>query len=213
MFDSGDGVSHIFPVFEGCPLKEGINSIDLAGCDLTNFMKKILTDRKYSFSSSAEREIVRDMKEKLAYIALDYNQELKASKASSFVEKRYELPDGKVITIGDECFRCPELLFKPSLIRREEPGIHKAIYNSIMKCDVYFRKHLYNNILLSGGTTMFPGIANRLSKEISLIAPKSMKINVEVLPERIYSAWIGGSIMASLKDFDQVLCVPPFFST
>ncbi|CAL5358416.1 unnamed protein product [Camellia sinensis] len=119
------------------------------------------------------------------------------------VEKSYELPDGQVITIGAERFHCPEVLFQPSLIGMEATGIHESTYNSIMKCDVDIRKDLYGNIDLSGGSTMFPGITDRMSKEITALAPGSMKIKVVAPLERKYSVWIGGSILASLSTFQQ----------
>ena len=196
--DSGDGFTSLVPIFECYPLKYAISKLNITGRDQTELMIKLLNENGYRFQTSPEKKIAKHIKEKACYVALDYEDE--SHKVEPF---EYELPDGNFITIKDERYKCPESLFKPSMIFKEDCGIDEGINNSIQKCDIDIRKELYNTIVLSGGNTMYKGLPERLTKEVKKYAPESLKKAVRVIvpPEPKIATWVGGSILSSINTF------------
>eukprot|EP01084_Bolivina_argentea_P257555 433962_1 len=142
-----------------------------------------------------------DVKETLCYVAIDCDHEMKNVKMSN----QYELPDGNVITVGSERFIAPEIIFTPNLVRYNSEGIHKLLFNSIMRCDDSIRKDMWFNIVLCGGNTMFNGMPERLSKEIRKLGDNvRYPIRMCACPERKRIVWIGGSIFSSLSTFEDM---------
>ena len=198
-FDSGDGITYFNPIFSGCSIISSVVRLNFAGRDLTEYMIKLLNDSGKNFSTVAEKEIIKEIKEKACYVALDYNEELKNIK-----EFNYELPDGTNVDIKEQRIKCPEALFKPYLIGKEGNGIGQSCYDSIQKCNNDIRKELYNCIVLSGGSSMYNGFPERFTKEIKNLVPDSIKEEIKVIasPERKYAVWIGGSLLSTSSSFD-----------
>ena len=201
VLDSGEGISHTVPIYEGYAIPHAIQKILLAGRDLTEYLREILKERGLAFTTPAELDIVRDIKETMTVTVSDFNEAMKDAEESHACEKNYELPDGRKILIGNERFRCPEILFQPSLAGHDLEGVHKYCFDSVMKCDNDVRKDLFANIILSGGSTLFEAMGERLWQEIHTLTPSNGRIKVLAPPERLYSVWLGGSILASLSTF------------
>uniref|UniRef100_H3G8F5 Actin n=1 Tax=Phytophthora ramorum TaxID=164328 RepID=H3G8F5_PHYRM len=195
VLDVGDGVAHVVPVYEGFTLPHAITRMDIAGRDVTRHLQLLLRRAGYNFQTSAEREVVREIKEKLCYVAFNPTKEeqLEAEKSALAVKD--------MLSIGPEKFRAPEVLFRPEIIGSEARGVHECLVQAIMKSDLDLRKTLFSQIILSGGSTLFPGFGDRLLAEVRKKAPKDIKIRISAPPTRIYSTWIGGSILASLATF------------
>lgn len=216
--DCGDGVTHAVPIYEGFVMPHSMTRVDVAGRDVTKFLQLQLRKQGYAFHTSAELDIVREIKEKACYVAPDVEKEEKAERDRIKEERLgvlgkkpqqssaslYRLPDGTVIDIGPSQFRAPEVLFRPDLIGSEYQGIHECLTDAIRKSDLDLRPNLYENIVLCGGSTLYRGFGDRLLNEVKKLAPKDIKIRIQAPQERRYSVWIGGSILASLSTFKKM---------
>lgn len=202
VIDSGEGCTSIVPVFEGFALPHSIERMDVGGRNITEYLNLLLKKNGVAnFHTSAEMETVRDIKEKLCYVAFKAEINEHAEEEHSEV---YTLPDGNTLKIGNEKSRAPEILFNPSLIGLEYSGIPQLLCNSISRSDLDIRRSLFSNIMLAGGSTLFDGFGDRLLLESRKLAPKDTKVKIWAPPERILSSWIGGSILASLATFKQM---------
>jgi len=212
--DSGDGVTHICPVYEGFALPHLTRRLDIAGRDITRYLIKLLLLRGYAFNHTADFETVRMMKEKLCYVGYDIMTEQKLAQETTFLVEPYTLPDGRVIKVGGERFEASEALFQPHLINVEGKGIAELVFDAIQSAEMDMRPDLYKHIVLSGGSTMYPGLPSRLEREIKQLYLERVlkgdtdrlskfKIRIEDPPRRKDMVFIGGAVLADvMKDRD-----------
>jgi len=205
VLDSGDGVTCAVPVYEGFALPHAIQRSDVAGRDVTEYLQKLLRKGGANLHTSAEMEIIKDIKEKKCYVEFNIMKAESDAKEDNDPGMPYTLPDGNIIYIQAEKFRAPEVLFNPSLIGLEYDGIHQCLRKAIALSDLDIRKSLFNTIVLSGGSTMFEGLGDRLLKEIRDISPRDTKIKIYAPRTRLISTWIGGSILANVPTFKKML--------
>jgi actin-related protein 2 len=207
--DSGDGVTHIIPVYQGYSLPHLTKRLDIAGRDVTRYLIKLLQLRGYNFNRTADFETVRQIKEKLCYVSYDLNLDKKLSTETTVLMEQYTLPDGRVIKIGSERFEAPECLFQPELVDCESAGVAELLHNVINSADLDLRPELYRHIVLSGGSTMYPGLPSRLEKEMKQLylthvlkgdssRLANFKINIDDPPSRRHMVFLGGAVLANL---------------
>lgn len=212
--DSGDGVTHIVPVYDGYSNPHLIRRLDIAGRDISRQLGKLLLRKGYHLSETADFETIREIKEKLCYVGCDLELERKLALETTTLLKDYILPDGRTIRLGAERFEAPEILFQPHLIDKECPGLAEQLFNAIQAAAVDLRPDLYRHIVLSGGSTMYPGLPTRLEDDLKRLYLErvlqgdssrggKVKIRIEDPPKRKHMVFMGGAVLADLmKDND-----------
>jgi len=207
--DSGDGVTHIVPVYEGFSLPHLTRRLDIAGRDITKYLIKLLQLRGYAFNRTADFETVRQIKEKLCYVSYDLELDKALSEDTTVLVENYTLPDGRVIRLGSERFEAPECLFQPHLVDVDQPGMAEFLFNTIQAAEVDVRSSLYKAIVLSGGSSMYPGLPSRLEKELKQLwltrvlkgNPERLdkfKVRIEDPPRRRHMVFLGGAVLANI---------------
>jgi len=207
--DSGDGVTHIVPVYEGFALPHLTKRLDIAGRDITKYLIKLLLLRGYAFNRTADFETVREIKEKVCYVGYDLEIEKQLALETTVLVQPYTLPDGRVIKVGAERFEAPEALFTPRLVDIEQPGVAEMLFNTIQAADIDTRSDFYKHIVLSGGSSMYPGLPSRLEKDVKALYLQKVlkgdtsklakfKIRIEDPPRRKHMVFLGGAVLAEI---------------
>lgn len=213
--DSGDGVTHVVPVWEGICPPLLVRRLDVAGRHITRHLIKLLQIRGYNFNRSADFETVRQIKEALCYVGYDLDVEKRLALETTSLIREFKLPDGRTIKVGRERFEASEVLFNPSLIDVEAVGMSEMLFNMIQDAEIDLRADFYGHIVLSGGSTMYPGLPSRLEKDMRDMylkrvlkgdekALSKFKLRIEDPPRRKHMVFLGGSVLADImKDRDE----------
>ncbi|MCO5556904.1 hypothetical protein L7F22_010459 [Adiantum nelumboides] len=207
--DSGDGVTHVVPVVDGFSFPHSTKQIKIAGRQITSYLIDLLLRRGYAFNRMADFEAAREIKEQLCYVSYDYKRECQLGVETTILVKQYTLPDGRIIKVGGERFQAPEALFNPDLLDIEGEGLAEMAFRCVQEMDIDNRMPLYQHIVLSGGSTMFPGLPSRLEKEIRQLylqtvlkgnkqGLKKLKLRIEDPPRRKHMVYLGGSVLAGI---------------
>ena len=213
ILESGEGVTQSCVVYEGYSIPNSYIRNNYGGRDVTDYFQTLLKKQGYSFSTTSEFEIVKKIKEEICFTVVGSssnnplsnisNLEL-GNKNKSESSNIYNLPDGNAIKIGEEKSLAPEILFNPSIIGSEHLSFQEMIVTSINKVDIDLRKNLFNNILISGGNTLFKGIQEKFHTEIKYLSPKNMKVRIHSPGNRLLSCWTGGNVISTLEIFKKM---------
>jgi centractin len=203
VLDVGEGVTHAVPVYEGFALPHSVTRSNVAGRDVTRQLQWNLRRSGVNFTTTAEADLAKTMKEELCYLTPTplMNDESAEKEAKAQSKTQYQLPDGQAIALSSERYESPNVLFDPSLFGSEELGVADILVNSIMKSDIDLRSKLFSQVVLAGGTTLLPGFGERMLYEVRSRSPAHTRIRISAPPERLYSCYVGGSILASLATF------------
>jgi len=209
--DTGDGVTHVIPVFEGYSMPNLVKRLDIAGRDITRFLMKLLQLRGYSLTEGADFETVRKIKEEFCYVAYDTKKEEQLAAETTVLVEKFKLPDDRTLTIGRERYQAAEVLFNPGLLDMDVPGIHEMVFRAIDEASIDLKADFYRHIVLSGGTSMLAGFPSRLEKNVTdlyventlngdraRLKTSKVKIKIEDPPRRKNIVFMGGSVLANL---------------
>ncbi|CAD7695505.1 unnamed protein product [Ostreobium quekettii] len=204
VLDSGEGRSWAVPVYEGYALPHAVRSSWVSGHELTDRFMALLAMRGLPFGDKGDRKAVRRIKEEICYVSREFDFDVLSRTTEA--EVVHELPDGQIIGVGAERFIAPEALFNPSIVGMNDAGVHDLVAEAISASDHDVQRMLADNVVIAGGSTMFPNFVERLEGELHGALPKGMAPTVVSKGPRDWLTWLGGSTLAHLSSFP-AMCV------
>ncbi len=200
VIDSGEDVTNVIPIQDGYFLDHAHGMIEIGGSDINEYLQNLLKSKKIL----VDLEDARKIKEQRLYLATEYSKEHEAFRSGITKNSIFELPDKTIIELGDEMIQAPEILFRPGMVGKFEPGVHEMACECLQKVDVELRRELFGSIILCGGNTLVNNYINRLNRELVTLSPNNMKVKINASPERQNLAWAGGSVITSLNTFQSM---------
>ncbi len=194
--DIGDSETLVVPVENGKVLTSAMQRTEIAGNEIGRTLEVLLRAKGFSVTTSAEREIIRDIKEKLCYVTPDPEKENPLVKLDASIETQYMLPDGELVSVGTERFMAPEILFQPGLANKKSQPLDELIWHTIEKCGTSRRSLFLSNILLTGGTSLLPNLPDRLFRKLQERMGSEGTVHISAPVNRGYLGWLGGALVS-----------------
>lgn len=205
--DIGNHIT-VVPYIDGYAIEAGITRLPFGGNAITENLAKLVTMKGMRYFSETEMFINRFIKESLCYVSQSYEEDLAEcdKDPKAFIRgvdvDRFQLPDHrKMVTLDASLFKAPEGLFSPHLWGKDVPGLHEIVWKAIQACPIDQRREVSKNIFLSGGSSVIPGLKERLQKEVASMAPTGVAIEVHTRGSFHHAAYCGASVLASLGSF------------
>eukprot|EP00929_Paragymnodinium_shiwhaense_P071661 TRINITY_DN36412_c0_g1_i1.p1 TRINITY_DN36412_c0_g1~~TRINITY_DN36412_c0_g1_i1.p1 ORF type:complete len:423 (+),score=74.71 TRINITY_DN36412_c0_g1_i1:146-1414(+) len=226
VIDAGDGQTQVIPVADGYVIPSGVQELPVGGKQVTDFIAEMLTDRGEPVPAEVRMEAARQININHSYLCKDVVDEYaKYDKdpAGRFKQHSGENPKTKekwTVTVGYERFLAPELFFNPEIFSETQTlPLPKVVDACIQSCPIDYKRRLYSNIVVAGGSSSFLHFKERLERDVqSLVDERLIKrgdetgVAAEPLPVKVYShkrsacryaAWLGASLWSESPVFER----------
>ena len=164
----GESAVNIIPVYQGHAIPKLNRSLAVGGRTIMSYLLKLLKLKGFQMNEKEDLEVGRQIKETICYVALDPSLDERLASQTTVMTEFFKLPNGTIISVGRERFGAMEALFKPNLCSIESCGLSDMIFEVIKSADIDCRADLYSNVILSGGTSLLPGMQQRLEKDLNV---------------------------------------------